>query len=159
MMRFYIYSGWLNLPAAWWALYNMNKSQDWGIIDQHDYSLRPMSYAVQNVCSVVSDVEPIRSLDHKYEGAAPDPKVIGYTRDGSGDTLVLAWAAEMFNEDVKAYPSNLSFKLSARPAKVTLTDLYWGISQPAVWSYDGDTLTVEGLIVRDYPVVIECQAK
>jgi len=159
MMRFYIYSGWLKLPAAWWALYNMNKSQDWGVIDQHDYSLRPMSYAVQNVCSVVSDVEPIRSLDHKYEGDAPDPKVIGYTRDGSGDTLVLAWGAETFNEDVKAYPSNLSFKLSARPKQVVLTDLYWGVSQPGVWSYDGDTLTVKGLIVRDYPVVIECRMK
>ncbi|MCX6376691.1 MAG: hypothetical protein NTU88_11775, partial [Armatimonadetes bacterium] len=158
MMRFYIYGGWLKLPTAWWALYNMNKSQDWGIIDQHDYGFRPMSYALQNVCSVVSDVEPIRTLDYKYDGPAPDPKVISYRKDGSGDTLVLAWAAETNTEDVKSYPSELSFRLGFRPAQVTLTDLYWGVSQPAVWSYDNGILTIEGIIVRDYPVVITCRA-
>ena len=159
MMRFYVYSGWLKLPAAWWALYNMNKSQDWGIIDQHDYGFRPMSYAVRNVCSVVSDVEPVRSLDFKYDGAAPDPKVISYKKDGTGDTLVLAWAAETNTDEVRSYPSKLSFKLDSRPKQVVLTDLYWGVSQPAVWSYDGGVLTVEGLIVHDYPVVIECRIK
>ena len=159
MMRFYVYSGWLKLPAAWWALYNMNKSQDWGIIEQDDYGFRPMSYAVRNVCSVVSDVEPVRSLEYKYDGPAPDPKVISYTKDGTGDTLVLAWAAETNTDEVRSYPSKLSFKLDSRPKHVVLTDLYWGISQPAVWSYDGGVLTVEGLIVHDYPIVIECRMK
>lgn len=157
LMRFYIYSGWLNSPAAWWALYNENKSQDWGIIDQADYGLRPMSYALQNVCSVVSDVEPVRSLDYKYEGGAPDPKVISYTKDGTGDKLVLVWGAERMTEQVESYPSKLSFKLDFRPKQVMLTDLYWGVSQPAVWSYDGGILTVDGIIVRDYPVVITCR--
>ena len=158
MMRFYIYSGWLELPAAWWALYNMNKSQDWGIIDQHDYGFRPMSYGVQNVCSIVSDVEPVRTLDYKYDGPASDLKVISYRKDGSGDTLVLAWAAETNTDEVRSYPSKLSFKLDSRPKQVTLTDLYWGVSQPAVWSYDNGTLTIEGIIVHDYPVVITCGA-
>ena len=49
MMRFYIYSGWLDLPTAWWAFYTDNKSQDWGIIDPKDFSMRPMAYAAQNV--------------------------------------------------------------------------------------------------------------
>ena len=155
LMRFYIYSGWLNIPAAWWALFNLNKSQDWGVIDQHDYGFRPPSYALQNISSVVSDVEPVRSLDYKYQGSAPQPKVISYTRDGSGDTLVLAWAAEMNTEEVRSYPSKLAFKLAFQPKEVTLTDLYWGVSQPAVWSYDSGTVTVEGF-VRDYPVVITC---
>ena len=159
MMRFYIYSGWLKLPAAWWALYNMNKSQDWGIIEQDDYGFRPMSYAVRNVCSVVSDVEPVPSLDYKYDGAAPDPKVISYKKDGTDDTLVLAWAAETNTDEVRSYPSKLSFKLDSRPKQVVLTDLYWGVSQPSVWRYDGGVLTVEGLIVHDYPVVIECRMK
>lgn len=159
MMRFYVYSGWLKLPAAWWALYNMNKSQDWGIIDQRDYAFRPMSYAVQNVCSVVSDVEPVRSLDYKYDGAAPDPKVISYKKDGTGDTLVLAWSAETNTDEVRSYPSKLSFELDSRPKQVVLTDLYWGVSQPAAWSYDNGNLMVEGLIVHDYPVVIECRVK
>ena len=157
MTRFFIYSGWLNLPAAWWALYNENKSQDWGIIDQTDYSLRPMSYATQNVCSVVSDVEPIRKLDYTYEGQAPDPKVIGYTKDGSGDKLVLVWGADTFTDDVRSYPSKLTFELKSEPKQVTLTDLYWGVSQPAVWTYDAGKLTISDLIVRDYPIVITCR--
>jgi uncharacterized repeat protein (TIGR01451 family) len=159
MMRFYTYSGWLKLPAAWWALYNMNKSQDWGIIDQNNYGFRPMSYATQNICSMVSDVEPVRSLDYKFDCSAPDPKVIGYKRDVTGDALVLAWAAETNTDEVKTYPSKLSFKLDYLPKQVILTDLYWGLSQPAVWSYDGGTLTVEGLIVHDYPVAVECSKK
>jgi len=159
MMRFFIYSGWLKLPAAWWALYNMNKSQDWGIIDQNDYSFRPMSYAVRNVCSMVSDVEPVRVLDYKYDGSAPDPKVISYKKDVTGDVLVLAWAAETNTDEVRSYPSKLSFKVDYRPKQVILTDLYWGVSQPAIWSYDGGVLTVEGLIVHDYPVAIECRKK
>lgn len=156
MMRFYIYGGWLNVPTAWWALYNMNKSQDWGIIDQNDYGFRPMSYALQNVCSMVSDVEPIRSLDYKYTGQAPDPKVIAYKKDRSGNKLVLVWAAELNTDKIKSYPSMLSFKLNSRPKKVTLTDLYWGISQPAIWSYKDGTLTLDNLVVHDYPVVITC---
>ena len=157
MTRFYIYSGWLNLPTAWWALYNENKSQDWGIIDQVDYSLRPMSYAAQNVCSVVSDVEPIRKLDYRYEGQAPDPKVIGYTKDNSSDKLVLVWGAETFTDDIRSYPSKLAFELDSRPEHVTLTDLYWGVSQPAVWTYEAGKITLSDLIVRDYPIVITCR--
>ena len=157
MMRFYIYSGWLNVPTAWWGLYNMNKSQDWGIIDQHDYSFRPMSFALQNVCSVVSDVEPIRSFDYKYNGQAPDPKVIAFNKDGNEKKLVLVWAAEINTDKVKSYPSKLTFKLDSRPGKVTLTDLYWGVSQPALWSYNDGTLTLDDLVVHDYPVVITCQ--
>jgi hypothetical protein len=156
LMRFYIYSGWLNAPAAWWALYNENMSQDWGIIAQRDYGFRPMSYALQNVCSVVSDVEPVRDLVYHYQGEAPDVKVISFRRDNSDDTLVLVWAAELANEQVKAYVSTLSFALKSRPRRVTLTDLYWGVSQPALWSYDNGQVAVEGLIVRDYPIVVSC---
>jgi hypothetical protein len=159
LMRFCIYSGWLNLPTAWWALYNENKSQDWGILEQSDYGFRPMSYALQNVCSVVSDVQPVRSLDYKYDGAAPNLKVISYKRDGTGDTLVLIWAAEMGNEEVKRYLSKLAVSLERRPTQVVLTDLYWGVSQTAAWSYEDGQLTVGELIVRDYPIVITCQAE
>jgi hypothetical protein len=63
----------------------------------------------------------------------------------------------MFTEQVKAYPSRISFAAGRRPERVTLTDLYWGVSQPAVWSYEDGRVTVEGLIVRDYPVVISYQ--
>lgn len=155
--RFYIYSGWLNSPVAWWGLYNLNMSQDWGIIDRNNYSMRPMSHALQSVCTMVSDVTPVRSLDYKYEGAAPDPKVISYTKNDSKDTLVLVWAAEGATDQVRCYPSKLSVKLAEQPAQVTLTDIYWGVSQPAVWTYADGTLTLEGLFVHDYPVVITCR--
>jgi hypothetical protein len=62
----------------------------------------------------------------------------------------------MNTEEVRSYPSKLAFKLAFQPKELTLTDLYWGVSQPAVWSYDSGTVTVEGLLVRDYPVVITC---
>jgi hypothetical protein len=156
MMRFYIYCGWLKVPTAWWALYNMNKSQDWGIVDQQDYSFRPMSFALQNICSVVSDVEPIQSFDYDYKGQAPDPKVIAYKKDGNEKKLVLVWAAETNTDKIRSYPSKLSFKLNSIPEEVTLTDLYWGILQPAIWSYKDGTLTIEDIIVHDYPVVITC---
>jgi hypothetical protein len=156
MMRFYTYSGWLKVPTAWWALYNMNRSQDWGIIDPNDYGFRPMSYALQNVCSVVSDVEPIQSLDYDYKGQAPDPKVIAFKKDGSEKKLVLVWAAEMSTDNVRSYASKLSFKLDSTPVEVTLTDLYWGILQSAKWSYKDGILNVDGIIVHDYPVVITC---
>ncbi|MBN1343666.1 MAG: discoidin domain-containing protein [Phycisphaerae bacterium] len=157
LMRFYIYSGWLNVPTAWWALYNENRSQDWGILEQHGYGLRPMSHALQNVCSVVSDVEPIRTLRYKYEGSAPDAKVIAYARDGTDETLVVVWAAELSNERIKAYPSRLSFELEKRPSQVVLTDLYWGVRQPAVWTHEDGFLTLTGLVIRDYPVTVSCR--
>jgi hypothetical protein len=157
MLRFYAYSGWLNLPAAWWSLYTMNLSQDWGLIDPKDYSLRPMSFSLQNLCSVVSDVQPVLTLDYRYDGSAPSPTVIAYDKDGSQDRLILIWSADMNTEEVRSYPSRLSFKLDFRPKQVTLTDLYWGVSQPARWSYEAGTLTTEGLVVRDYPLVITCR--
>ena len=157
LMRFYVYSGWLNLPTAWWAFYTENKSQDWGIVDPHNYGFRPLSFALQNVCSILSDVEPIRGLDYAYDGPAPDPKVIAFQRDGSDEMLVALWAAELANEQVKAYPSDISFALKSRPRRVILTDIYWGVSQPAVWSYGNGRLTVDGITARDYPVVISCK--
>jgi len=156
LMRFYVYSGWLNLRTAWWALYTDNKSQDWGVITPGDYGFRPLSYALRNVCSVVSDVEPVRDLGYHYEGEAPEVKVISFRRDNSEERLVLVWAAELANEQVKAYPSRLSFAVESRPKRVMVTDLYWGVSQPAVWSYDNGHLALEGLIVRDYPIVVSC---
>jgi hypothetical protein len=156
LMRFYVYGGWLGSPPAWWALHSLNRSQDWGILDQADCGLRPMSYALQNVCSVLSDVTPDRSLQCDYEGGAPDPTIVGYRKDGTGDTLVAVWAAELHTEDVRSYPSRLSFELEKRPEQVTVTDLYWGVSQPARWSYEAGVLTLEGVIVRDYPVVVSC---
>jgi uncharacterized repeat protein (TIGR01451 family) len=154
MMRFYLYSGWLGVPTAWWGLYNMNKSQDWGILDQQDYSFRPMSFALQNVCSVVSDVEPLRSFDCNYQGQAPDPKVIAFKKDGSDKKLILVWAAETNTDKIRTYPGKLSFRPDSVPGEVTLTDLYWGIIQKAIWSYQDGTLTIEGILVHDYPVVI-----
>lgn len=155
LLRFYVYGGWLKVPTAWWSLYTMNKNCDWGIIDPHNFSFRPMAYALQNVCSVLSDVEPIDSLSYKYNGSAPDPIVVGFKKD-DGDTVVAVWAAELHTEQVKSYPSSLSFKLSSPPSQVTLTDLYWGVSQPAVWSYKNRMVTLRGLVVHDYPVVIRC---
>ena len=155
LSRFYIYSGWQNIPVAWWALYNMNMSQDWGIIEQKGYGLRPMSFALQNVCSVVSDVVPIKSLDYKYDGSAPEPVVISYKRTKGDHKLVLAWSADMSNEEIRSYPSTLSFTADHRPKNVELIDIYWGVNQPAEWSYENGQIVVHGLIVHDYPVAIE----
>jgi hypothetical protein len=157
LLRFYAYSGWLNAPTAWWAFYNENMSQDWGVIEQHGYGFRPMSYALQNICSFVSDVEPIRTLQCKYEGPASDMKTIAYQRDASDEKLVLVWAAEMHSETIKAYPGRLSIKLEKQPTRVMLTDLYWGVSQPAIWSYENGVLTLNKVVVRDYPIAISYQ--
>lgn len=157
LMRFYIYSGWLKTPTAWWALYNMNHSQDWGIIEQDGYGFRPMSYALQNVCSVVSDVEPMPKLDYRYEGDAPDPKVVSYQCDNSKKQLVAVWAADVTNEKVNTYPSKLSFRLGRIPKSITITDLYWGITQKAVWTEADGQITVDKLLVHDYPLVISCE--
>jgi hypothetical protein len=154
MMRFYVYSGWLGVPVAWWALYNENTSQDWGIIDQRDYGFRPMSYALRNVCSVVSDVEPLRPFDARYEGPAPDPKVIAFRRDGGKETLVLVWAAETANEEIKRYPGRVSIPCATAPERVTITDLYWGVSQEATFTNEAGRIAVDHVIVRDYPVVL-----
>jgi hypothetical protein len=109
------------------------------------------------VCSVVSDVEPLRPLDASYEGPAPDPKIIAFRRDGSDETLVLVWAAELSNEDIKTYPGKLIFARSAAPKRVTITDLYWGVSQKAQWTYEGQRVAVDHLLVRDYPLVLSCE--
>jgi hypothetical protein len=157
LMRFYIYGGWLGVPTAWWALHNLNTSQDWGILDPDDYGFRPMSYALQNICSVVSDVQPVTYLPYEYQGQAPDPKIISFMRDGSGETLILAWASELSTDDVRSYPSNLTFSLVKKPSQVRITDLYWGVSQEAKWKYKKGKVIIMDLVVRDYPVVITCE--
>lgn len=157
IMRFYIYAGWLNVPTAWWALHTGNKSQDWGILDPVDFGLRPMSYALQNVCSVVSDVTPIRDLKYTLDSAAPDPKLVAFERDDKSELLVLLWAAEECNEDMKSYPGTVTLRLAKRPSQVIATDLYWGVAQPLHWTYADEELNVKGLAVTDYPIVISCR--
>jgi len=157
LMRFYVYSGWLNLRTAWWALYTDNKSQDWGILDPVDFGLRPMSYALQNICSVVSDVTPIHDLKYTLDSAAPDPKLVAFERDDKSELLVLFWAAEELNEDMKSYPGTVTLRLAKRPSQVIATDLYWGVAQPLHWTYADEELNVKGLAVSDYPIVISCK--
>jgi hypothetical protein len=124
------------------------------MIDPKTFGLRPLSYAMQNACSVVSDVEPIPAPAHEFSGAAPDLKVIAYRRDKSDERLVLLWSAQANTEKVVSYPGRFGFAWPSRPKKVLLTDLYWGLTQPAQWSYENGRLALDGITVRDYPVVI-----
>jgi hypothetical protein len=153
LLRFYIYSGWLKVPTAWWAFFNENKSQDWGVLDP-DFGFRPPSYALQNLCSYVSDVEPLRNLEYECDLTSDNLKVIGYVRDQTSETLALVWLADLFTDEVRSYPANLSFKSSARPQEVFLTDLYWGVTQPAKWTYNDGKIVVKGLTLRDYPIAV-----
>ncbi len=152
--RYYIYSGWLGVPAMVWALYTQNLSQDWSALDPKSFGLRPPSYAMQNVCSVVSDVQPLPAPAYHFAGTAPDLKVIAYQRDHSKERLVLVWSAQLFTDKVVSYPGRFEFAAAAQPKRVSLTDLYWGLEQPARWSYKEGRVVLEGLIVRDYPIVI-----
>ena len=71
--------------------------------------------------------------------------------------MVLAWSADTFNDDVHTYPSKLSFPIAQQPKSVTVTDVYWGLSQPAVWKYENGRVIVDQVILRDYPVMVSCQ--
>ncbi len=154
LTRFYIYNGWLGHPVAWWALHTENKSQDWGIIDPDNFGFRPPSFALQNVCSVASDAVSISAPDYSYEGSAPDLKVIAYQRDKSREKAVFLWSAQTATDKVLSYPGRFSFVAASKPRKVKLTDVYWGVSQAAVWSYAAGRVIINGIIVRDYPVEI-----
>jgi len=154
MMRFYIYSGWIKLPASWWALYNENKSQDWGILDQKDYGFRPMSYALQNICSVVSDVDPLPTPNYLFDGNAFDLKVVSFKRTEIDETLILIWSADLMNEEIREYPGKFMVALPMAPTHVDITDLYWGVKQEALWSFENGYLVIDKLIVKDYPLVI-----
>ncbi|MEI6915950.1 MAG: hypothetical protein WCL39_12510, partial [Armatimonadota bacterium] len=118
------------------------------------YGFRPMAYGLQNVCTVLSDVTPVRDFNFEYSGYAPEPKVIGYRRDKDGTTVAAAWAAESYNDEVKSYPSQLTFPAETQPADVVLTDLYWGITQKAQWTYENNRLVIKGVVLHDYPVVV-----
>jgi hypothetical protein len=154
LSRFYIYSGYLAAPAAWWALYSENRSQDWGILDQEDFGLRPMSYALRNLCSVLSDVRPVPSPAHRLDVDMPDPKVVTFVRDGSRETIVAIWAAELSTDDVRTYNGNFRYQPGYKPSRIDIVDLYWGATQEARWSWDGDWAVVDGIELHDYPVVL-----
>jgi hypothetical protein len=157
MMRFYIYNGWLGQPTAWWALHTQNKSQDWGILDPESTRFRPPSFALQNVCSLASDVAALPAPDYHYDGAAPDLKMIAYQRDGTREKAMFLWSAQMFTDKVLSYPGRFTFEVASKPKKVVLTDVYWGVSQPAVWSFVHGHVIIDGLIVHDYPVGISIE--
>ncbi len=154
LMRFHLYSAWLGVRTAWWAFYNQNMSQDWGVIDPHDYSLRPLSYGLRNLCSLVSDVQPIHPCPASLETQAPDPRIISFKRDGKDETLLLAWATDLVDEKIKDYRGTITLSLASKPKTVTVTDLYWGLSQPAEVNYENGQLKVAGIVIRDYPVLV-----
>lgn len=154
IMRLYLYAAWLDTPTAWWALHNLNRSQDWGIIGIENHEFRPMSYALRNVCSVVSDVTPRRGLDARFDGDAPDLKVVAFDRTDRRETLVIPWAAGQVTDTITALPGGLSIRLEAKPEAVSITDLYWGVAQPAVWEWRDGQLLLPGIVLHDYPVVI-----
>ena len=157
LTRFYLYNGWLGHPMAWWAFFTINKSQDWGIIDPENFGFRPPSFALQNVCSLASDVTSIPAPEYYYDGIAPDLKVIVFQRDRSREKVVFLWSAQMATDKVLSYPGQFNFAAESKPEAVVLTDVYWGLSQPAVWSYENGRVILNGIIVRDYPIGISFQ--
>lgn len=159
LMRFYVYSAWLGVRTAWWAFYNQNMSQDWGIIDPKDYSLRPLSYGLRNLCSMVSDCAPIHPCPANLETQAPDPRIISFKCDGKDEILLLAWATDLVDEKEKDYRGTITLPLALAPGDVTVTDLYWGLSQSAKTTFENGQLKVSGIVLRDYPVMVSVKRK
>jgi hypothetical protein len=154
LMRMYVYGGWNNSRSAWWALHTDNKSQDWGILDPADFTMRPMALALRNICSTLSDVQPIKEPVATLKTQAPQAKCVSFQRDGGRELLTAAWSAEPVDDRVKQYQGDVELPCENRPGSVEVIDLYWGLRQEAKWEWEAGRLQVEGIVLRDYPVVV-----
>ncbi len=153
LSRFFTLNAWLGCGAVWWSMYNANGIQEWAVLRSSDQSPRASYYAAQYAATVLDDVRAADGVEVTVVGDASEDLVVKAFRNGRGETLVGLWRATLASDSCRPEPVTVRVS-GARSERVELLDLVYGTKQRARATIDGDAVTVPGVLVGAWPVVV-----
>jgi len=110
-----------------------------------------MVRVIQNLCTVMAGAEPI-SLPFEIHSEANNIKNYSFTLQ-NGDMLVALWTDDAAVDEDPGVNANLTFP-GFTAQNVTGIDVLEGFQQPITMSNENGNLTIQNLIVRDYPLIL-----
>ena len=111
----------------------------------------PKMMVIQNLCTIMAGAEPT-NLPIEIQSEATN---IGYYSFylTNGDTLIALWTDGVAVDDEPGVKANLSFH-GFTTQNVMGIDVLKGLQQPIITSSENGNLTIQNLIVRDYPLIL-----
>ena len=157
--RFFLYNQVMGVHAVWWSLCNENYVYDWAVLRTGDHSRKPVFYAMQAVCTFMSGATLEPAVEATWTGDAPEVQAPVF-RGRDGDILIPIWSAVNPVEDYQAVPVELRVTgaIPAKP-KCDAVDVLYGKTQPLQVRLGDGSLSIPGLLVTDYPVIVRIKAR
>lgn len=154
LARFFALNSWLGCGAIWWSLYNANGVQEWAVLRSSDGSPRASWYAAGYVATALDDARDAPDVSWLVQGDAPDDLMTCAWRSGRAVILGL-WRTSVPSDACNPIAVTLNIAVTAR--RVTLMDMLYGVTQPAVAELHADHLYVRDLLVGDWPLLVRLE--
>ena len=157
LARFYTMNAWVGCGAVWWSLYNANGVQEWAVVRSADLTPRAAWYAAQYTSTVLDDVRPVHNIKPVVLGKKPVDLIVKPFSNGQDETLIALWRTSFGSDSCRPEPITISVPgLQATGGE--LLDLLYGTRQKAQIVPAADGITLTGLLVGDWPLVVRLPA-
>ena len=153
LSRFYAMNAWLGCGAVWWSLYNANGVQEWAVVRSADLTPRAAWYAAQYTATVLDDARAAHGITPTVVGSFPPDLIVKPFSNGRGETLIALWRIGFGSDTCQPQPVTVTV-LGLRATHGELLDLLYGSRQKAKIVSAADGITLSGLLVGDWPLVV-----
>ena len=121
------------------------------IADIIGWNVNLVEYAVQNLCTIMAGAEPVE-LPIEIQSEATNIKGYSFSLP-NGDTLIALWTDGVAVDEDPGVKASLTFPgFTAQDAMGI--DVLNGFQQPIITSTENGNLTIQNLLVRDYPLIL-----
>lgn len=111
----------------------------------------PKMKAIQNLCTIMAGAKPT-DLPIEIQSEATNIRSYGFSLS-NGDNLIALWTDGIAADEDPGVSANLVIS-SISVEKITATDVLNGYQQQIITGKDNGNLTIQNLIVRDYPMTL-----
>jgi hypothetical protein len=125
-------------------------SQFYPVISAQEHPVQ-IVHIIQNLCTVMAGAEPI-SLPIGIQSEATNIKSYSFSLP-NGDKLVALWTDGVAVDDDLGVKANLTLQ-SFTEQDVMGIDVLKGFQQPITTNNENGNLTIQNLIIRDYPLIL-----
>lgn len=157
LARTYVLNAALGIYTLWWNLYKDSPLWDWGLLRGGKPEPRPAYYVLRNLCAMLEAVEAApevqaRVVPDTHVNSALDLRCLPLRGD-DGATYVALWVTREAADDFTGFEADLWVD-GLCPAQVDGLDTLRGTAQPLDWKAEGNGVTLRGLVVQDYPLLV-----
>jgi len=111
----------------------------------------PKMIVIRNLCTIMAGAEPV-SLPIEIQSEVTNIRSYSFSLP-NGDKLIALWTDGVAVDEDPGVKANLTFQ-GFTAQDVTGIDILVGFQQPIIASSENGNLTIQNLLVRDYPLIL-----